>query len=45
MATGKVTFKRDKNGTLIAYQDGKRVGPVGGTGEAVAKKKTTRKKK
>ena len=43
MANGKTTFKRDKNGTLIAYRDGKRVGPVGGTGEQVARKKKTKK--
>lgn len=29
----KVTFKRDRNGYLIGYKDGKRVGMVGGMGD------------
>lgn len=44
---GKTTFKYDKDGNLIAYRDGKRVGQVGGTGDTPPKKKTrktTRKK-
>ena len=47
MATGKTTFKYDKDGNLVAYRDGKRVGNVGGTGDAVPKRKSTssRKKK
>ena len=44
---GKTTFRYDANGNLIAYRDGKRIGQVGGTGDARKKKKpsTTRKKK
>lgn len=45
---GKTTFKYDKDGNLIAYRNGKRVGQVGGTGDALPKKptrKTARKKK
>lgn len=45
----KTTFKRDKDGTLIAYRGGKKIGPVGGLGDGpasgAAKKTTARKKK
>lgn len=40
---GKTTFKYDKNGNLIAYRDGKRIGQVGGMGDSAKKKKTSRK--
>lgn len=40
----KTTFKRDKDGTLVAYRGGKRIGPVGGTGEHVAQKPKRKKK-
>lgn len=44
----KTTFKYDKDGNLVAYRGGKRIGQVGGTGDAPIKKKprkTSKKKK
>ena len=40
---GKTTFNYDKDGNLIAYRDGKRIGKVGGMGDVAPKKKPTRK--
>lgn len=42
---GKTQFKYDSNGNLIAYRDGKRIGSVGGMGDAPARKKKTTKKR
>ena len=43
----KTTFKYDKDGNLVAYRNGKRVGKVGGTGDVPLKRKpaTSKKKK
>lgn len=40
-----VTFKRDASGNLIAYRDGKKIGSVGGMGDANPKGKSPRKRK
>lgn len=43
----KTTFKRDKEGNLIAYRGGKKIGKVGGMGDgpAPSSKRGTSKKK
>lgn len=45
---GKTTFRRDKDGNLIAYRDGKNMGRVGGMGdvpESKVRKAAKRKRK
>lgn len=40
-----VTFKRDSKGQLIAYRDGKKVGPIYSTGDPVKKPAAKQPKK
>lgn len=45
-----ITFKRDRNGNMTAYKNGKKVGTVGGMGDSKPQrnrstKRTTTKKK
>ena len=39
-----VTFKRDKDGNLVGYKNGKKIGTVGGLGDLPTKKSKPERK-